>query len=92
MAAMTLIPIGSDPANFDGTYISFRMAGQSPSGKTAIWLVTAKGGDWLGEVRWFSRWRKYSFFPYPSTVFETTCLSELAEFLKDRTREQRTGI
>ncbi len=84
---MTLTAIGS-AYGWEGTHIEFVHEGMSLSGKTGIWIVLAKrGGGVLGKVKWFSRWRKYSFFPAQDCVFEQTCLREIAEFI-----ELRTGI
>ena len=52
-----------------------------PGRKTKCWLVTARqGGDILGEVRWFGRWRQYAFYPRPNTIFAGSCFTDLAEF------------
>jgi hypothetical protein len=40
-------------------------------------------------VRWFSRWRKYAFYPGRETVFEEDCLREIADFCETRTREYK---
>ena len=49
--------------------------------KTEIYLVLAKDGNAeLGQVRWHAQWRRYAFFPRPDTVYEPTCLRDLAEF------------
>ncbi len=49
--------------------------------KTKTWLVTSKvGGDILGEVRWFGRWRQYAFYPRPNTIFAGSCFTDLAAF------------
>lgn len=34
----------------------------------------------LGQVRWFGAWRCYAFFPANGTLFEPTCLGDLAAF------------
>lgn len=53
-------------------------------------MVVAKdGGDPLGEVKWFGRWRKYAFFPERDCVFEQDCLRVIAEFCERHTRELR---
>lgn len=88
---MPLTPLPPDPDAFQGTHIEFVPSGMSPSGKTMVWDVLAKAGGVLGEVKWFGRWRKYSFYPAPDCVFEDTCLGELAEFVKARTHDQRVG-
>jgi hypothetical protein len=60
--------------------------------KTEVWAVWAlQGGTYLGEVRWFSRWRKYSFMPARDTVFEQDCLRDLAEFIEAETAKRRKG-
>lgn len=90
---MMLKPVGSDPGEWDGTHIEFRMCKPDEKKKTQTWDVLAKrGGVRLGEVKWFARWRKYSFYPTADCVFEETCLGELAEFIKERTREHRVGV
>jgi len=43
----------------------------------------------LGIIKWFGAWRKYAFFPYPDTVFETQCLSDITQFLKDLMEERK---
>lgn len=83
---------GSDPGDWNGTHIQFLHAGPSDSGKTSLWDVRTNDGSLLGEVRWFGRWRKYAFYPRGDTLFEQTCLREIAEFIEMRTREHRTGI
>ena len=52
-----------------------------PEGRvTNIYTVRSNDGTKLGEVRWFSRWRKYCFFPSPETVYEEICLGDISEF------------
>lgn len=89
-----LTQIGSDPSQWEGKYIRFNFTGEtSKSGKTHIWNVTAKADGFnLGQVRWFGRWRKYSFFPSPDCVFEEVCLGDIAEFIKWATHTHKHGI
>ena len=66
----------------------------SKSGKTQIWaLYSAKDDDgtdlWIGEIKWFGRWRKYALFPDRDTVFEQDCLRDIAQFCEDKTKEHR---
>ena len=76
--------------NYVGSYIWFYYDGDTPSGKTKIWHVIAlSGGDSLGYIKWFSRWRKYCFYPTANTTFEETCLTEIVEFITGRTKEHR---
>jgi len=88
---MTIIAVGSDPAEFEGTHIAFRLDERAgaPGRKTMIWNISAKAGDQLGQVGWFARWRKYCFFPAPNCVFEETCLLDIAQFIIERTAEHK---
>lgn len=91
--APTLRAVGSDPAEWEGTYITFFLSGDYPQKrKTFVWHVAAKNGSMLGEVRWFARWRKYGFFPSPNCVFEQVCLREIAEFLEWATHTHKHGV
>ncbi len=67
-------------------YIKFENQRPSDSGKTSIWDVTIQTGGVIGEVRWFGRWRQYSFHPAPLTVFERGCLRTIADFCESSTR------
>ena len=92
MTETQLKPAGSDPGEWDGTHIKFRF-GDIPAGrKTCIWNVLTNDGFVLGQVKWFGRWRRYSFFPTSETVYEQTCLREIAQFIEDRTYEHRHGV
>jgi hypothetical protein len=71
-----------------GTHIKFVPAPPKP--KTKVWWVVNKYSDGhLGWIGWFSRWRKYSFFPKADTVYEEVCLREIAGFCVARTKEHR---
>ena len=71
-------------------WVTFEELGKSTSGKTsAFGVFTKDGGIELGWVKWFGRWRKYSFFPTSNTIFEETCLRDIAEFIQEKTREHK---
>jgi len=61
------------------------------TGKTKVWEVVTIGfgPQKLGAVKWFPRWRKYTFAPQPDTVFEEVCLRDIAEFCEVQTKEHR---
>ncbi len=57
---------------------------------TKKWQVVAKKDEFLlGEVQWFGRWKRYAFFPFEETLFEATCLRDLAAFCEAKTREHK---
>ena len=71
-----------------GTHIKFMEAPPKP--KTKVWWVVSKYDDiQLGTIAWFSRWRKYSFFPKGDTVYEWVCLREIADFCEKQTKEHK---
>ena len=75
---------------YEGTHVYFTDKGASASGKTRIWEVLPEHSVIpLGTVKWFGRWRKYSFFPELNTVYEQDCLRDIAEFCETITRQHR---
>jgi hypothetical protein len=71
-------------------WIEFVNLGVIQGHKTANWRVITKDGrSLLGEVKWFGRWRCYSFFPQPDCVFEKQCLRDIAEFCDAQTTAHR---
>ena len=61
------------------------------TGKTLKYEVLTKDTPVikLGEVRWFGRWRQYSFFPEPNTVFEKQCLKDIVGFIETLMQERK---
>ena len=50
--------------------------------KTLTTLVLSrKSGNCLGEIRWYSAWRQYAFFPYHETLFNHECLGYIQNYL-----------
>ena len=76
----------------ESIWIRFELSGATATAKTQMWNVVAKDGNLvIGRIRWFGRWRKYAFFPANNTVFETTCLNDIAAFLKEKMDERKGG-
>lgn len=75
----------------EGKYISFSRAKvQNPS--TWIYTVQSNDGYPLGTIKWFAQWRQYGYYPDEGTVYEKTCLSEIAEFCIILNKRQKQGI
>ena len=47
---------------------------------------------YLGEVKWFGRWRGYAFFPELYTIYEQKCMREIADFIEAQTKEHRRKV
>jgi hypothetical protein len=73
-----------------GTHLEiFNLGKRTPKAATNFYEVYSKGGDALGAVAWFPRWRKYVFEPEARTVFEETCMREISQFIEEETAAQR---
>jgi len=68
-----------------GPYLVFEKISESPSGLTGIHRVMTQTGSTLGEIRWYGAWRKYVFFPEPSTLYDPPCLLEIAGYVRELT-------
>jgi len=83
----------------EGQWIRFVDEGVPKNAKTHIFRIEAKTDFTegvedlviLGTVKWFGRWRAYCFFPGTNTVYEKTCLREIADFCQDMTTAHKAG-
>jgi hypothetical protein len=61
----------------------------SPQRKTEIWRVisTSAIGVDLGNIAWYSQWRKYCYFVNSglSLVLDKNCLRDIADFCEEQT-------
>jgi len=60
-----------------------------PDRKTDIYQVISNKGTFLGDVKWFGRWRCYAFFPEVDTVFNSVCLKDIREFIDKLMMERK---
>ena len=56
---------------------------------TKIWEVNTKKDIPLGHIKWYSPWRKYCFFPIAGTVYASSCLDDIAQFIWQEMKERR---
>lgn len=64
--------------------------------KTKIWECHNHGGDYLGVIEWYGRWRQYCFvlkaqefeFEYSDVIFARSCLDDISSFI-DQVMEMR---
>lgn len=45
----------------------------------------------LGQVKWYSPWRRYCYFPLDSTLYDAKCLFEVEKFLNELMGERKNG-
>lgn len=53
-------------------------------------IINTKYGVCLGSILWYSGWRRYCFFPVGSTIFDSSCMKDICEFI-DGLMEERKG-
>ena len=59
--------------------------------KTEIWGVFDEGYNPLGEIRWWSSWRRYTFHPMDGTLYGAFCLQTLSKFCDEETRKRKAA-
>ena len=62
-------------------YLEFVLLEQKPKTKV-IGVVSKLHGIRLGVIKWFGRWRQYSFFPETETVFNAECLNDIQSYIR----------
>lgn len=74
------------------TWVDFKEV--RDTGKTKVWSVVTTydgGGVELGVVKWHGAWRKYAFYPEYGTLFEPTCLRDIAAFIDKAMAERKAA-
>lgn len=74
------------------SYLVFGLQARPADRKTNVWTVNSTSGRRLGEIRWYSHWRQYAFYPAEQTIFNGDCLADLSSFCWERTAEHRTAL
>lgn len=74
-----------------GIHLAFEIQSKPKRRKTEIWSVIANG-HLLGEVRWWSSWRRYTFHPVEDTVYDGECLSTISLFCSNETRKRKQAV
>lgn len=60
-------------------FIFFQKA--ESTGKTFVYhVINDFNQEVIGHIKWFGKFRSYSFFPLPDTVYEKVCLRDIANF------------
>jgi len=63
-------------------YIKFTIIEEKP--KTKVIEVTSKIRIYmkLGIIKWYPRWRQYTFFPEDGTIFNVECLNDIQSYIR----------
>ncbi len=49
-----------------------------PKRKTPIVFVCNKSNEELGQIRFYPQWRRFVFYPKADTLFDSSCLEDIA--------------
>lgn len=72
------------------SYLEVREVPRDVKRITRRWEIFNKQRTiYLGEVAWWSAWRRYTFQPAPNTLFDSNCLGEIACFIDERMEERK---
>lgn len=72
-------------------FLTFVHVEDSPSKKTKIiGIYSVKGGEALGVIQWFAAWRKYCYYTYANTIWDTNCLNAIIECINKLMVEYKT--
>jgi hypothetical protein len=74
-----------------GPYVNFKLAIPDPKSKkiTKDWIVTSVSGTTLGQVSWWTAWRRYVYLSAPDMLYDANCLWDIADFCARMTKEQK---
>ena len=71
-------------------YLAISPGTKKEGQKTYTYCVFSAGtAILLGVVKWRTGWRRYAFEPEVNTVFDSACLTEMAQFLDQQTAMQK---
>ena len=57
--------------------------------KTKTFKVTTKDGYRIAEIKWYSPWRQYCFFPEGNALFNIDCMRDISEFITQLMEERK---
>lgn len=73
-------------------YLSFTLA-DAGQRKTNVWtVVNTAAGIQLGRVSFLGAWRAYVFVPNHKTLYDASCLRDIADFCESQTKQWRQNL
>jgi len=81
-----------EPLTADYKYFKILTTGMHGK-KTHTYRILNKRGELLGEIKWYSAWRQYCFYPLGNSIWNIDCLADVQDFLirLKRARLEKTG-
>jgi len=64
-----------------------------PGKRTKTWYVIATSSDCtLGVIKWYARWRQYTFFPVSHTIWNAGCLDTVSTFIREQMAARKAKV
>ena len=61
--------------------------------KTTVHLVSSiLSNEPLGHIYWHNAWRRYAFFPLENTTFDSSCLTEIRDFVDSLMKKRKEAL
>ena len=57
--------------------------------KTSVWDCRSIEHIILGQVKWYSHWRQYCFYPDADTIFHGGCMQDICHFIGQLKEERK---
>jgi hypothetical protein len=74
-------------------YLSFVIVPMGVTRKTKVVAIVAlHHNEMIGEIRWFSKWRQYSFYPFNKTIWTPACLDDVNTVIKELMEERKKYV
>ena len=56
-----------------------------------VGVVNIHHDEEIGEIKWFSRWRQYTFYPSDGTVWNKDCLNDINSVINKLMEERKNA-
>lgn len=60
-----------------------------PAKTKLVAVVNIHHEEVIAEIKWFSKWRQYCFYPYPNTIWNITCLNDVNTVIEELMNERK---
>ena len=60
-----------------------------PNRKTPIYNIINNNNLKIGQIKWYGPWRKFCFYPYPDTIWDSNCLQQLLDCMNTLNKEYK---
>jgi hypothetical protein len=70
-------------------YLLFRTPYDATKKTKTVQVINIHHNEEIGQIKWYSRWRQYCFFPHDNTIWNKECLNSVNEVIKQLMDERK---